>query len=336
MLYTFQHGGTLRSFGFLTPPDWFNQVPLPLFVLLHGGRDDGLSDVVEFIGATKVDALFKYSDTTPTLAPSLANLDPGAKPKFVALFPVGLGQDDQLTGGWKCGHMVEEARLFDVDDVSFVLACVDRLQSLLANQYYSILGTWPGPIVDPLRRYAAGFGQGGQLCYKLAGERPGFFKAIAVHSAVPSGWEYRWQNAQGLPAQQLARDTDDSNTSVLHIHGNADDRVHWDGISSLSNVDVQDMVGTTDFDRVDDNLALTSGVGALWATGTDWPAAPTTLGGSMIGAATLTAESVEWVNTTSGAIVRLWIVDALGHQWATDPATFDAIGVMWDFFLGLP
>lgn len=348
MLYTFQHGGTLRSFGFAIPPDWFDQVdvfgPLPLLVLLHGGADDRLdladediSDVRDFMLLTKIERLLTYDSAAipPTLVPPIVLQPADTKPKLVALFPVGLGQEGELSGGWKCGHMRKEAALFDVDDVSFVIACIDRLQSLLVNQYFQILGHFPGPIFDVTRRYAAGFGQGGQLCYRLAAERPGFFKAIAPHSCTPSGWQYRFQDTAGLPAEQLARPADDNDTtSVLHIHGTADGVVQWDGGDSSTNDETGAFVLTDIYDRIDDRLDEVSGVAALWASGLDWTES---MGDPTVTGVTLRKASTEWVNSTTGAIVRLLIVNSLGHEWASfDPATstgFDAIGVIWDFFL---
>jgi hypothetical protein len=47
MLYTFEHGGTLRSFAFTLPPDWFDQVrdigPVPLLTHEWASTDADVS-----------------------------------------------------------------------------------------------------------------------------------------------------------------------------------------------------------------------------------------------------------------------------------------------------
>ena len=128
-----------------------------------------------FINDTRVDAILQYDAAVPgTPLPALTLPVDEAKPKFIALFPVGLGRTDQLVGGWKSGHLGQKTvGMMDIDDVSFVFASIERIESFLANHYFEILKEWPGPIVDETRRYAVGGpGTGGQLCYRLAAERP--------------------------------------------------------------------------------------------------------------------------------------------------------------------
>lgn len=348
MLYSFQHGGTLRAFAIETPQDWFDHLPLPLLVLLH---PEGMT-VEQFIATTRIQAFMTNAQfptgTEPFVPPIeflpdlLPNLD--QRPKVAALFPVGLGRESDLGGGWKCGHMAHEARLFDVDDVAFVMACIERVQAQMAQQYFEIASVRPGPIFDASRRYAAGFSQGGQLCYKLAAERPGFFKAIAVHSALPAGWALN-KDAMTQPAEAYGAASDDPPTSVLHIHGDFDGWVAWDGNSSDHRRFIGgyvDIMGPTPdaYWRADPPIDdPANGVFALWANpGLGWiagPAVTAPVGG-------LLSPLASFDDFILGdATVRVLLVRGMGggsiHEWANRTNYgFDALSVIWNFFLALP
>lgn len=355
MLYTFQHGGSLRTFGFVVPPDWFDHLPLPLFVLLHGENHGGTPQrkgaVEAFIEISRVHELLRNDQS---LDPVVSNLQPSERPKFVALFPAGMGRHDALTGGWKSGHMADESDLLDVDDVAFVLACIDRLDSMLRAELFRINGVRAVTVFDGTKRYAAGFSQGGQLCYKLAAELPGFFKAIAAHSALPSGWRYAWQ--LGSPPTTLAPAPGDPFTSVLFILSDEDKVVPY--VASKRDYLVDRAAayldpGVTGYERFDElALNVTLQMDAYWADPAQgWvplkqPAAP---GSSVLSASASSFERgaglIFGFPVTFRDRVRVLTVSPLvaigpeedGHEWADRSRYgFDAITAIWNFFQELP
>lgn len=344
--------------AFVLPPDWFDNLPLRLMVVLHGEATHGVPvdpaiprspldmDVSVFVDITsKVRELLTWNESNPGVVPTPRQpVDDGAdpaewKPKFAALFPVGLGREDEKFGGWKSGHLAQDSGLMDVDDVAFVLVCIERLAGLLAQRHFEINGTWAEQIFHATRRYVIGTGSGGQLCYKLAAERPGFFQAIVAHSCVPAGFELRFQQDALLDPVFHARPPADVATSVLHVHGATDLVVPYNGADSTHNGEIREhlgvAVGPTDYDRIDLELADSKyGLEALWASGWSLRDAPRVPGTAML----VAADSAQWTPDASGVppIVRVLVVDAIDHAWPNAVAHgFDLIALAWNFVVGL-
>lgn len=119
---------------------------------------------------------------------------------FVVAFPNGYSK---LSSGkfatWNAGTCCAAARDQNVDDVGFVRLVVDRLTSQLH--------------IDRNRIYATGMSNGGMLSYRLACEMADTFKAIAAVAGTDN----------------TTRCTPTSPISILHIHGQNDDRVLYNG-----------------------------------------------------------------------------------------------------------
>lgn len=115
-----------------------------------------------------------------------------AKQRFVVAYPEGVGQSFNAAGEC-CGPAADR----DIDDLGFITAMVERLQQSLP--------------IDDKRIYAAGFSNGGVLAYALACRTP-MFAAIAT-----------------VAATQVDTCDDPRPTSVIHVHGLADQLVRYDG-----------------------------------------------------------------------------------------------------------
>lgn len=113
---------------------------------------------------------------------------------FVVLYPDAVGGAWNVGGGC-CGLAPAQG----VDDVTFVKAAIDNLSTRVS--------------IDPRRTYAAGMSVGGMMAYRMACETT-LFAAI------------------GPVASTLVGDCPNpAPTSIIHVHGNADPTVPYDGIS---------------------------------------------------------------------------------------------------------
>jgi polyhydroxybutyrate depolymerase len=115
-----------------------------------------------------------------------------AKQRFIIAYPEGVGQSFNAAGEC-CGPAAER----DVDDFAFITGLIERLEQKLP--------------IDDKRIYAAGFSNGGVLAYALAC-RTSMFAAIAA-----------------VAATQVGTCEDPRPTSIIHVHGLADQLVRYDG-----------------------------------------------------------------------------------------------------------
>jgi polyhydroxybutyrate depolymerase len=208
-----------------------------------------------------------------------------AEEGFVVAYPDGLGKAWNAGAGC-CGRSGER----DVDDVAFIESVVREISAERS--------------IDASRVFVTGMSNGGMMAYRLACDTD-TFAAIAPVSGTLLG-------ACVAP----------SPTSVLHIHGTADESVHLDGSPGTGAENI-------------DGMAIDE-LQKLWLEADECPAPSVT---------------VEPPVTTSTATcgddtVTLITVDGAGHQWpgseqskaqarlGTDEPSdaLDATTVIWEFF----
>jgi polyhydroxybutyrate depolymerase len=191
--------------------------------------------------------------------------------KFVVAYPDGEGRAWNTNGGC-CGRPGREG----VDDVGFISAVVHDVGANIA--------------IDPNRVYATGISNGGMMSYALACNTS-TFAAIGPDSAT-----------------QLDACAAPHPTSVMHIHGNADRLIRYDGGQGAG-------VAHIDGPPVPDLNAFWRGVDqcAAPATTTDGP---------------VTTSSAD---CPDGRSVVLKTVDGGGHEWPSF-----ATAALWQFFVDHP
>lgn len=191
--------------------------------------------------------------------------------KFVVAYPDGLGRAWN-SGGDCCGRSNRD----NVDDVAFITAAVRDIAGNIG--------------IDPTRIYATGISNGGMMAYKLACNTA-VFAAIGPDSAT---------QLDSCPAP--------SPTSVVHIHGTADQMIRYGGQpgQGFANIDGPAVPEVNAFWRDVDRCAppVTTVDGALTTSVADCPS----------------GRSVELVTVAGG-----------GHEW---PAF--ATQTIWDFFAAHP
>lgn len=139
---------------------------------------------------------------------------------FVVVYPNGTGQTEQFlltwNGGECCGYAVEQG----IDDVGFVVALLDDLETVVA--------------VDPKRIYASGMSNGAIMSFRLACELSDKIAAIGPVAAT----------------QNIENCTPDRPVPVLEIHGDSDQNVPYKGgvgADSLVGIDFSSVAETQAF-----------------------------------------------------------------------------------------
>jgi polyhydroxybutyrate depolymerase len=219
--------------------------------------------------------------------------------KFLVAYPNGLHRSWVVSDGC-CGPSVNEG----VNDVAFIEQMVE-----------DIVATNP---IEVDKVYATGISNGGMLAYRLACDTD-TFTAIGVVAATQLG-----ECSQPRP------------TSVLHIHGTADQTVPYQGGP-----------GKRDNAGQGRNPADTAGppieqLIASWKTINDCQPPDTTVNGSVTTAAAVCEQ---------GRAVTLIAIDGAGHQWPgsananpraekllnLDPPStaLNATNTLWQFFSGI-
>ena len=206
--------------------------------------------------------------------------------KFVVAYPDGLGRAWNVNGGC-CGRPSRQG----IDDVGFIANVVDDVAANVA--------------VDRDRVYATGISNGGMMSYALACGTD-VFAAIGPDSATQL-------DPCGSPRP----------TSVIAIHGTADQMIRYDGEPGIG-------VAHIDGPPVPD-------VNAFWRN-VDRCAQPVS---SVSGAVTTTA-----ADCADGRVVTLITIAGAGHQWpggqpvreGADPPSpaLDATSTLWAFFAAHP
>ncbi len=125
-------------------PASYGNAPMPLVMGLHGG---GPGNGLDLMQRTHFDEL-------------------GESEGFITVFPNGVFDD------WADGRGVTDSEMAGIDDVGFLTALLDSLQS--------------NYLIDPQRIYVWGASNGGMMTQRLACEASGHFAAFAsVISSLP-------------------------------------------------------------------------------------------------------------------------------------------------------
>ena len=205
--------------------------------------------------------------------------------KFVVAYPDGVARAWNVNGC--CGRPSRE----NIDDVGFITHVVRDVEANVA--------------IDPGRVYATGISNGGMMAYTLACNTD-LFAAIGPDSAT-----------------QLDPCRAPRPTSVVHIHGTADQMIRYDGGPGVG------------FARIDGPPV--PDVNAFWRN-VDRCGAPTVTTDGPV--------STSSADCDGGRSVTLITIDGAGHQWpgsapvregADAPSTvLNATNTIWAFFAGHP
>ncbi len=168
-------GGRERLALIHLPPASVGSRPLPLVLVLHGGGENAEMAQRNTAFSARADKL-----------------------GFIVAYPNGTGAQRRRGLTWNAGDCCGYARQNGVDDVAFLRALIARLRRNLR--------------IDPLRIYAAGFGNGGMMAHRLACEASEEVAAVAVVGGALL--------ARCQPAQPV---------SVVIIHGAKDPWVPFGG-----------------------------------------------------------------------------------------------------------
>lgn len=171
---TIEVGGLTREYLLHVPRSYRRGGLLPVVFVLHGATQRPESAE----GMSKMSTL---ADTNG----------------FIAVYPRGTGRLPTWNSGACCAYAMEHK----IDDVGFISALIDRLES-----DYS---------VDPKRIYATGISNGAMMSYRLACELSDKIAAIAPVEGA--------QDLECKPANRV---------SVIVFHGTADRLVPFDGGST--------------------------------------------------------------------------------------------------------
>jgi polyhydroxybutyrate depolymerase len=200
---------------------------------------------------------------------------------FLVLYPDGAGRAWSVGGGC-CG----ESGRTGVDDVAVVEAMIEQVAQRVP--------------VDDARVFATGMSNGAMMAYRLACDTDRFVAIAPVAGTL------------------MGDCPDPAPTSVLHIHGLADENVPYDGSPGSG-------LAAIDGAPVADVVALWERVG-----GCDPPSRTT------VGPVTRSTAACP-----DGRAVELITIDGAGHQWpgasvrrpfADRPAGVDATATIWRFF----
>jgi len=200
---------------------------------------------------------------------------------FVVAYPEGANR------AWNAGDCCGRAAAQDVDDVAFLAALTAELQ-----QEFGIC---------PERTFGTGMSNGAMMAYRMACDTDVFAAIAPVAGTIVTDC------------------VDPAPTSVLHIHGAADEMVRMDGERGAGAAHV-------------DGMPIAD-VAALWRDADDCPDPSAAVAG---GVTTIAAVCPD------GRRVTLITVAGAGHQWpgsdsregaADQPSTaFNATGMIWRFF----
>lgn len=189
--------GVSRSFLVHVPANYDPQRPTPVVLVFHGT-------------AMNARMMATYSGMSQKAD------DAG----FIAVYPNGTGPT-KINLFFDAGGLPEpEEGKTRADDVAFTARMLDDLEAVLS--------------VDRRRVFAAGFSNGGMMCYRLAAEMSGRIAAIASVAGTIAIDSYK-------PRRPVP---------VMHFHGTADGVVTWDGPSET-------IATLQNFKPVDESIRLT-------------------------------------------------------------------------------
>ena len=195
--------------------------------------------------------------------------------RFIAVFPQG------TLNSWNAGPCCPPSNLIGTDDLSFLDQVVAEVKKR--------------PDVDPDRLYLTGFSNGGIMTYAEICARPDLFKKAAPMAGT---------NLTGCAPKKPI--------SLLHMHGNPDPVVPYDGQFVLSQ-----LIVSAKFPPVPQSVAAWA---AADGCGTDPKITKPTSG----------VERRLWSDCRDGTEVELLTYPGNGHSWPTKPV--DGLDEMLRFF----
>ena len=194
--FSMPHQGYQRSYRVHVPASYRPSVPTALVLSLHGGGGN--------MDYQANDAYY-------------GQISKSEQAGFIAVFPNGYSK---LPGGklatWNAGHCCGAARDGMSDDVGFIRALVQRLQTQLN--------------IDHQRIFANGMSNGGMMSYRLACELPDVFRAIASVAGTDN-------TVTCTPSAPI---------SVLHIHAKDDELELFEGGAGRERAAVSHFVAVPD------------------------------------------------------------------------------------------
>jgi polyhydroxybutyrate depolymerase len=170
-----QVDGLARSYRIHLPPQYDRAIPMPLVLAFHGGASNG-DQMARFCG------LSEKADEAG----------------FICVYPNGTGHLPHVLT-WNGGNCCGYAKEHQIDDVRFVRALLEDLESVVA--------------IDSRRVFATGMSNGAIFSYRLASELSDRIAAIAPVAGTMGTQTCR----PGRPVP------------VVHFHGTEDDFCPFQG-----------------------------------------------------------------------------------------------------------
>lgn len=203
-----QNSGIAADRGAAKQPD-----QAPPLVLAGSSSTEGFQQyTIEVSGLSRTYNLYVPASAQGHLAPLVIGFHGGGGegltfavqtnlPAMAERYGYVIAAPDGLRESWNTGSIDPQgySEMNGIDDLGFVSAMMDQI--------------FATGIIDQSKVYAMGMSRGGMMSYYVACSMPGRFAAIAAVSATLSS---------GICPNSLG-------TSLLHIHGTADDRVPFQG-----------------------------------------------------------------------------------------------------------
>jgi polyhydroxybutyrate depolymerase len=198
-----------------------------------------------------------------------------ARDGYIAVFPQG------VLSSWNLGPCCPPASLANIDDVGFLSDVVAQLRQR--------------PDVNAKRIYLTGFSNGGMMAYALACARTDDFAAVAPMAST--------NLTECAPSKPI---------SLLHMHGDPDPTVPYDGGPSLAQI-----VSAKPFPAIPPTVAA-------------WAKADGCAGGPDRTEAVAGVKVDTWSGCPAGIRVELITHPGNAHTWPKVP--FDGLAAMLAFF----
>ncbi len=179
------YDGQRRYFNIHLPSSYDPENSYPLVFVFHGGGGNGEN----------------IEDTTNFTIK-------GDEEGFIVVYPYGTGRLETFLLTWNCGFCCGYALENDIDDIGFIRALYEHIES-----DYSI---------DPNRVFATGISNGGIMSYYVGAELSDIFAAVAPVSSQIGGQATVDSEPWQIP-------TPDHPVSVIAFNGKNDTRVPYDG-----------------------------------------------------------------------------------------------------------
>lgn len=190
--HTIDVNGVTRQYRIFIPSTYSSEEEVPLLIALHGGMGDAYQMERDY----GFDAVAeKYG--------------------FIVVYPDGLGFLKYSFHVWNSGY-IKAALERGTNDVLFLTTLIQSLQLI-----YSI---------NVSKIYMTGHSNGGMMTYRMAGEHPELFAAVAPVAAAIGGKVDSSSSEYIIPTPSVP-------VSVVHVHGKKDKNVLFEGGQTQMGVD---------------------------------------------------------------------------------------------------